>query len=58
MKSLVFECLNAFFCLSFVVEAVGGKALPCAVDVRDEHQISNAVEKAVERFGGSALILK
>ncbi|XP_021534487.1 hydroxysteroid dehydrogenase-like protein 2 isoform X2 [Neomonachus schauinslandi] len=34
------------------VEAAGGKALPCAVDVRDEQQISNAVEKAVERFGG------
>ena len=47
-----------FVCLSFVVEAAGGKALPCSVDVRDEQQISNAVEKAVERFGGSALILK
>lgn len=46
------------FCLSFVVEAAGGKALPCAVDVRDEEQISDAVKKAVERFGGSTLILK
>lgn len=34
------------------IEAVGGKALPCIVDVRDEQQISNAVEKAVEKFGG------
>lgn len=47
-----------FVYLFFVVEAAGGKALPCAVDVRDEQQINNAVEKAVEQFGGSALILK
>uniref|UniRef100_A0A8C7ASI4 Hydroxysteroid dehydrogenase-like protein 2 n=1 Tax=Neovison vison TaxID=452646 RepID=A0A8C7ASI4_NEOVI len=33
------------------IEAAGGKALPCAVDVRDEEQISDAVKKAVERFG-------
>lgn len=45
-------------CLSFVVQAAGGKALPCVVDVRDEQQISDAVEKAVEKFGGSAFILK
>ncbi|XP_021534486.1 hydroxysteroid dehydrogenase-like protein 2 isoform X1 [Neomonachus schauinslandi] len=39
------------------VEAAGGKALPCAVDVRDEQQISNAVEKAVERFGGIDILV-
>uniref|UniRef100_A0A8C3X3L5 Hydroxysteroid dehydrogenase-like protein 2 n=1 Tax=Catagonus wagneri TaxID=51154 RepID=A0A8C3X3L5_9CETA len=33
------------------IQAAGGKALPCVVDVRDEQQISNAVEKAVEKFG-------
>uniref|UniRef100_A0A3Q2HGF8 Hydroxysteroid dehydrogenase-like protein 2 n=1 Tax=Equus caballus TaxID=9796 RepID=A0A3Q2HGF8_HORSE len=33
------------------VEAAGGKALPCVVDVRDEQQINNAVERAVEKFG-------
>lgn len=50
---------NALFVfLFFIVEAAGGKALPCIVDVRDEQQISNAVEKAVEKFGGSAVILK
>jgi malic enzyme len=42
----------------FAVEAAGGKALPCIVDVRDEQQINNAVEKAVEKFGGRALILE
>ncbi|XP_044513408.1 hydroxysteroid dehydrogenase-like protein 2 isoform X1 [Monodelphis domestica] len=34
------------------IEAAGGKALPCVVDVRDEQQISDAVEKAVQKFGG------
>uniref|UniRef100_A0A8C9B6Q2 Hydroxysteroid dehydrogenase-like protein 2 n=1 Tax=Prolemur simus TaxID=1328070 RepID=A0A8C9B6Q2_PROSS len=33
------------------IEAVGGKALPCVVDVRDEQQISDAVDKAVKKFG-------
>ena len=47
-----------FLCLSFAVKAAGGKALPCVVDVRDEQQISSAVEKAVEKFGGRAFILK
>uniref|UniRef100_A0A8D2DGX7 Hydroxysteroid dehydrogenase-like protein 2 n=1 Tax=Sciurus vulgaris TaxID=55149 RepID=A0A8D2DGX7_SCIVU len=33
------------------IEAAGGRALPCVVDVRDEQQINDAVEKAVEKFG-------
>jgi len=34
------------------IEAAGGKALPCVVDVRAEAQIQEAVRKAVETFGG------
>ncbi|KAL6432004.1 hypothetical protein ACFW04_007443 [Cataglyphis niger] len=34
------------------IEAVGGKALPCIVDIRDEAQVVNAVESAVAKFGG------
>lgn len=34
------------------LEAAGGQALPLVVDVRDEAAIANAVERAVERFGG------
>ncbi|KAG2466570.1 HSDL2 protein, partial [Polypterus senegalus] len=33
------------------IEAAGGKAFPCVVDVRDEQQVSNAVEEAVKKFG-------
>ncbi|XP_057647029.1 hydroxysteroid dehydrogenase-like protein 2 [Chionomys nivalis] len=39
------------------IEAAGGKALPCVVDVRDEQQINSAVEKAVERFGGIDILV-
>lgn len=39
------------------IEAAGGKALPCIVDVRDEQQISNAVAKAVEKFGGIDILV-
>ncbi|XP_018416650.1 PREDICTED: hydroxysteroid dehydrogenase-like protein 2 [Nanorana parkeri] len=39
------------------IEAVGGKALPCIVDVRDEKQISEAVEKAVSTFGGIDILV-
>uniref|UniRef100_A0A8C5TZZ1 Hydroxysteroid dehydrogenase-like protein 2 n=1 Tax=Malurus cyaneus samueli TaxID=2593467 RepID=A0A8C5TZZ1_9PASS len=33
------------------IEAAGGKALPCIVNVREEQQIISAVEKAVKTFG-------
>ena len=34
------------------IEAAGGKALPLVVDVRDEANVQEAVEKAVANFGG------
>lgn len=34
------------------MEAAGGKALALVVDIRDEEQVSAAVEKAVAAFGG------
>jgi citronellol/citronellal dehydrogenase len=34
------------------IEKAGGKALPLVVDVRDEANVYDAVEKTVERFGG------
>ncbi|XP_051875950.1 hydroxysteroid dehydrogenase-like protein 2 isoform X2 [Pristis pectinata] len=39
------------------IEAVGGKALPCLVDVRDEQQISEAVQNAVKTFGGIDILI-
>ncbi|HET6147954.1 MAG TPA: NAD(P)-dependent oxidoreductase [Polyangia bacterium] len=34
------------------IDAAGGHALACAVDVRDDAQIQDAVARTVERFGG------
>ena len=34
------------------IEAAGGKALPVLCDIRDEQQVSDAVAKTVEKFGG------
>src|SRR5437867_12657441 len=39
------------------MEAAGGKALACAVDIRFEDQIRQAVAKAVETFGGIDILV-
>jgi citronellol/citronellal dehydrogenase len=39
------------------IEAAGGKALPLPVDIRFEDQVSDAVQKAVERFGGIDILV-
>lgn len=39
------------------IEAAGGKALAAQCDIRDEMQIHNTVEKAVERFGGIDILI-
>src|SRR3989442_6990907 len=39
------------------MEAAGGKALACAVDIRFEDQIRQAVEKAIETFGGVDILV-
>jgi citronellol/citronellal dehydrogenase len=39
------------------VEAAGGKALAVQLDIRDEVQIQQAVDKAVERFGGIDILI-
>ena len=39
------------------MEAAGGKALACAVDIRSEEQIHRAVKLAVETFGGIDILV-
>jgi citronellol/citronellal dehydrogenase len=39
------------------IERAGGKALPLAVDIRDEAQVVAAVAKAVETFGGIDILV-
>ncbi|XP_077441805.1 hydroxysteroid dehydrogenase-like protein 2 [Vanacampus margaritifer] len=39
------------------VENLGGKALPCVVDIRDEKQVEDAVQKAIDKFGGIDILV-
>jgi len=39
------------------VEAAGGKAFPCVVDIRDEAQVKESVAKGVEKFGGIDIVV-
>ncbi|MFZ2309868.1 MAG: NAD(P)-dependent oxidoreductase [Rhodoferax sp.] len=39
------------------IEAVGGKALPLAVDIRDDDAVLAAVAKAVQTFGGIDILV-
>src|SRR5579885_2014309 len=39
------------------IEAAGGKALPLVVDVRDEANVRNALEKTAQRFGGIDIVV-
>lgn len=39
------------------MEEAGGMALPCVVDVRDEVQVTKAVEDAVSKFGGIDILI-
>ena len=39
------------------IDAAGGKALPLQVDVREEIQVFDAVNKAVETFGGIDILI-
>ncbi|CAG9786002.1 unnamed protein product [Diatraea saccharalis] len=39
------------------IEALGGKALPVIVDVRDEKQIQKAVDEAVKKFNGIDILV-
>jgi citronellol/citronellal dehydrogenase len=39
------------------IEGAGGRALPCAVDVRFDEQVHGAVERAVRTFGGIDILV-
>lgn len=39
------------------IEAAGGKALPLVVDVREEEGVAEAMQKAVETFGGIDILV-
>jgi citronellol/citronellal dehydrogenase len=48
---------GTIFSAATEVEAAGGKALAVQCDIRAEDQIQNAVNKAVEKFGGIDIVI-
>ena len=48
---------GTIFSVAKEVEAAGGKALAIQVDVRDEEQVQNMVNKTVETFGGIDVLI-
>jgi citronellol/citronellal dehydrogenase len=48
---------GTIFSVAEEIEKLGGKALPIQLDIRDEEQIKNAVEKAVAHFGGIDILI-
>ena len=45
------------FGFSLTVEAAGGKALPCVVNIQSEEQVEKAVDAAVNKFGGIDILV-
>jgi citronellol/citronellal dehydrogenase len=39
------------------VEAAGGRALPLAVDIRDEDAVKDAIERTAAHFGGIDIVV-
>lgn len=39
------------------IEAIGGRALPLTVDIRDENQIAQAVAETIRHFGGIDILI-
>jgi len=48
---------GTIFSAAAEIEAAGGKALPIQCDIREEAQIQNTIDKAVERFGGIDILI-
>ncbi len=39
------------------IEKAGGTALPCVVDIRHEVKVQDAIDKAIEKFGGIDILV-
>lgn len=48
---------GTIFTAAAEIEAAGGRALPLPTDVRDEEQVSRAVEHTVRQFGGIDILV-
>jgi citronellol/citronellal dehydrogenase len=48
---------GTIFTAAAEIEAAGGRALPLAVDIRDESQVARAVERTAQEFGGIDILI-
>ena len=48
---------GTIFSVAEEIKTAGGKALPLQVDIRDEEQIIEAVEKTIQAFGGIDILI-
>jgi citronellol/citronellal dehydrogenase len=48
---------GTIFSAAAEIERLGGRALPCMVDIRDENQVFEAVNQAVATFGGIDILI-
>ncbi len=48
---------GTIFSAAAEIERLGGRALPCMVDIRDENQVIEAVNQAVSTFGGIDILI-
>lgn len=48
---------GTIFSAAAEIERLGGRALPCMVDIRDENQVFEAVNQAVATFGGIDIVI-
>ncbi|HVO44995.1 MAG TPA: NAD(P)-dependent oxidoreductase [Steroidobacteraceae bacterium] len=48
---------GTIFTAAAEIEAAGGRALPLAVDIRDERQVAEGVARAAETFGGIDILI-
>jgi citronellol/citronellal dehydrogenase len=48
---------GTIFTAAEAIEAAGGKALPVAVDIRDEAAVKDAIAKTAETFGGIDIVV-
>lgn len=56
-KAIPFHTFIIYYSLLILVEAAGGSCLPCVVDIREEAQVQDAVDKAVKTFGGIDIVV-
>jgi NAD(P)-dependent dehydrogenase (short-subunit alcohol dehydrogenase family) len=49
--------MNCYIFFALQVEEAGGKCLPCMVDIRNEEQVTKAIQDGAKLFGGIDIVI-